>query len=140
MQVFYKMEPRTLKAALKFYCNEKLVDAHDALADTRATAKVLWGQIQKYDGVDYEDRDDQIHAAPIKNDMESIHQFIHDASHVDFMGRFKRNGDGLIIFNFGSNRGEEAYKHPSTLRWIMNKDFPLQVKNIAKDILDGKIR
>ena len=56
------------------------------------------------------------------------------------MGRFKRNGDGLIIFNFGSNRGEEAYKHPSTLRWIMNKDFPLQVKNIAKDILDGKIR
>ena len=90
--------------------------------------------------MDYEDRDDQIHAAPIKNDMESIHQFIHDASHVDFMGRFKRNGDGVIIFNFGSNRGEEAYKHPSTLRWIMNKDFPLQVKNIAKDILDGKIR
>ena len=41
MQVFIKWNPRTLKAALKFYCNERLVDAHDALADTRATASVV---------------------------------------------------------------------------------------------------
>src|SRR5690606_22678998 len=31
-RIFYKMEPRTLKAAYRFYCNSDLVDAHDALA------------------------------------------------------------------------------------------------------------
>ena len=32
--IFHKMEQRTLSAALKFYCNEELVDAHSAMADT----------------------------------------------------------------------------------------------------------
>jgi len=140
MQIFYKMEPRTLKAALKFYCGETLEDAHDAMADTRATAKVLWGQIQKYDGVDYIDKDDQVKESPIKNDVQAIYDFIYDSSHVDFTGRFKRNSEGIIVFNFGNNRGQEAYKNPNTLRWMISKDFPTQVKNIAKAILNGKLK
>ena len=35
-RIFYKMEPRTLKAALKFYCEEDMEDAHDALADVKS--------------------------------------------------------------------------------------------------------
>ncbi len=140
MQVFYKMEPRTLKAALKFYCNKELENAHDAMSDTKATADVIWGQIQKYENRDHVDNDGNITPKPIKNDMESIDKFINDKTMVDFMGRFKRNAAGLIIFNFGSNRGDEAYKHPNTLRWIINKDFPLQVKNIAKAILAGNMK
>jgi DNA polymerase-3 subunit epsilon len=140
MQVFYKMEPRTLKAALKFYCGQELTDAHDAMADTKATAEVIWGQIQKYDGVDHEDGDGNITPAPIKNDMQSIHEFINDKKTVDYIGRFKRNDAGNIVFNFGSNRGEEAYKHPNTLKWIISKDFPMQVKQIAQAILDGKMK
>ena len=45
-QIFYKMEPRTLKAALKFYCGQNLENAHDAMSDTKATAQVFWGQIE----------------------------------------------------------------------------------------------
>ena len=49
--------------------------------------------------VDYEiERSDS--QSMIKNDMESIHQFIHDASHVDFMGRFKRNSAGVHSIQF----------------------------------------
>lgn len=140
LQIFYKMEPRTLKAALKFYCNQSLEDAHDALADTRATAAVLWGQIQRYDGVDYLDKDDNIDKSPIKNDIQAIHNFIDDSSHVDFTGRFARNSEGIIVFNFGTNKGQEAYKNPDTLRWMVNKDFPIQVKNIAKAILNGTMK
>ena len=40
------MEPRTLKAAYKLYCDGDLSDAHDALADTKATVEVLKGQIK----------------------------------------------------------------------------------------------
>jgi len=31
-RVFYKMEPRTLAAAYKFYCGKRIENAHDALA------------------------------------------------------------------------------------------------------------
>ncbi len=140
MQVFYKMEPRTLKAALKFYCNKELIAAHDAMADTKATAEVIWGQIQTYQDKDHIDADGNVTPTPVKNDMQSIHDFTNDPSSVDFMGRFKKNKVGNIIFNFGSNKGEEAHKHPQTLKWIISKDFPMQVKNIAKAILAGELK
>jgi len=54
-KIFYKMEPRTLKAAYKLYCNKDLEDAHDALAEVQATVDVLKGQIQRYENVDYID-------------------------------------------------------------------------------------
>jgi DNA polymerase-3 subunit epsilon len=140
LQIFYKMEPRTLKAALKFYCNKELENAHDALSDTRATADVLMGQIKRYEDVDYIDRDGLCTEKPIKNDMQSLYDFISDNKNVDFTGRFSRNSEGIIVFNFGSNKGQEAYKNPQTLKWIISKDFPAQVKNIAKAILNGKIK
>ena len=140
MQIFYKMEPRTLKAALKFYCGTELENAHDAMADTKATADVFWGQLQRYEGVDYTDKEDKVTPAPVKNDMQAIHDFISDNNNVDFTGRFSRNSEGIITFNFGTNKGQEAYKNPQTLRWIISKDFPAQVKNIAKAILDGTMK
>lgn len=140
LQIFYKMEPRTLKAALKFYCNKQLEGAHDALADTRATADVLLGQIKHYEGVDYEGNDDQVIEQPVQNNVQAIHDFIAETGRVDYVGRFSRNTNGNIIFNFGSNKGEEAYRHPNMLRWILQKDFPLQVKNIAQAILDGRMK
>ena len=42
--IFHKMEKRTLSAAYKFYCNQELVDAHSAMADTKATYEVLKAQ------------------------------------------------------------------------------------------------
>lgn len=140
LQIFYKMEPRTLGAALKFYCNKEMENAHDALADTKATADVLMGQIERYKGVDYTDKDGIVTATPIKNDMQSIYDFISDTKNVDFTGRFSRNSEGIIVFNFGTNKGQEAYKNPQTLKWIISKDFPAQVKNIAKAILNGKLK
>jgi len=39
-RLFYKMEPRTLSAAYRFYCDKSMENAHDALADVRATIDV----------------------------------------------------------------------------------------------------
>jgi len=35
--IFHKMEERTLRAALKFYCGKSVENAHSAEADTMAT-------------------------------------------------------------------------------------------------------
>ena len=37
---FYKMEPRTLQAALRYYCQKELENAHDAMADVIATIEL----------------------------------------------------------------------------------------------------
>lgn len=139
LQIFYKMEPRTLRAALKFYCNKELTQAHDALADTRATAEVFFGQLKRYAETDYEDDRGLRVERPISTDLDKLHRFLDDESRVDFTGRFGRNAQGQIVFNFGEHKGKPAKDYPQFLNWIVQRDFPLQVKNIAKAILKGKM-
>jgi DNA polymerase-3 subunit epsilon len=142
LQIFYKMEPRTLKAALKFYCNMELNEAHDALADTKATIEVLKGQIKYYENTNWTDPlTGDVCEQPVKNNMQAIHDFINENDNrVDLTGRFIRNEKGIIIFNFGNQKGQPANEHPNVLRWIIEKDFPLQVKAIAQAILAGKMK
>ena len=46
--IFYTMEPRTLTAAYKFFCQKELVNAHSAEADVDATIEVLMAQLDRY--------------------------------------------------------------------------------------------
>jgi DNA polymerase-3 subunit epsilon len=46
------MEQRTLTAALKFYCDKNLEDAHSAMADTQATFDVLMAQVDRYENLE----------------------------------------------------------------------------------------
>lgn len=139
-KIFYKMEPRTLKAALKVYCGKELEDAHDALADVRATVDVLEGQIKKYKEVDHVDGDGFVTKTPIKNNMQAIHEFISDYKVVDFTQRLRRDYKGEIVFNFGkysNQRVKDIFrKDKNYFHWIMNKDFSSQVKKIVKKIMD----
>lgn len=137
-KIFYRMEPRTLKAALQFYCGKELEGAHDALADVRATVDVLKGQIQKYDGVDYVDGDGFKTPAPIKNNMAAIAEFTNNNRFVDATMRLKYNPQGEIVFNFGKYVGQKVrdvlQRDPQYSQWILDKDFSVQVKNAVKKI------
>lgn len=44
-QIFFKKEPRNLAAALKFYCNKEIQNAHSAEADALATVEILKAQL-----------------------------------------------------------------------------------------------
>lgn len=48
--IFHKMEPRTLSAAYRFYCNKTLEGAHSAEVDATATYEILEAQVEKYPG------------------------------------------------------------------------------------------
>ncbi|HRO07869.1 MAG TPA: 3'-5' exonuclease [Saprospiraceae bacterium] len=137
-KIFYKMEPRTLKAAYKFYCDKDLEDAHDALADVRATVEVFKGQITAYDNKDYTDGDGNVLKTPIKNDIKQIAAFIKDSSAIDITQRLKVNAKEEIIFNFGKYSGRsvaEVFKtEPTYYHWMMEKDFSAQVKQIITQI------
>ncbi len=138
-RIFYKMEPRTLKAAYRFYCQKEMEDAHDALADVRATIGVFKGQLKKYEDVDLQDEDGNVVPAPIKNDMKVLHDFTNDLNFLDATQKLKVGHDGKITFNFGKYAGstvEEVFKkEKGYFFWILEKEFSSQVKQIIRKML-----
>lgn len=131
--IFHKMEKRTLAAAYKFYCNTELVDAHSAMADTRATYEVMKAQLDMYKGVKYEDNNGK-KSMPIVNDVEKLDEFSSYNRNVDFVGRIVYNKNGVEVFNFGKNKGIPVEKvlieQPGYYGWIMNSEFPLYTKKV----------
>ena len=138
-RIFYKMEPRTLKAALKFYAGKEMENAHDALADVRATVDVFIGQLEKYKGVDYVDGDGNVTRSPIRKEMQSIHQFTNDARFLDATQKMKYDIDGIPVFTFGKYVGksvaETLVNDRQYYNWILNKEFSSQVKQIVKKLV-----
>lgn len=138
-KIFYKMEPRTLKAALALYCGKELEDAHNALADVRATIDVFKGQIAKYEGVDHIDGDGVVTVTPIKNDIHEIAKFLSEQSTVDATQRLRYDLNGTIVFNFGKHIGKPVaktlYEDRQYYHWILEKEFSAQVKQIVKQLL-----
>ncbi len=135
--IFHKMEPRTLKAAYKFYCGKELTDAHQAEADTRATFEILEAQLDRYRDVEYTDKDGKT-SKPVVNDMDALHQFSNNHKHADMVGHIGMNKQGDEVFNFGKHKGIEVEnvfkKEPQYYDWMMNADFPLSTKNVITTI------
>lgn len=138
-RIFYKMEPRTLSAALQFYCGRKIENAHDALADVRATVDVLKGQLDRYEHTDIEDDNGGIVRQPVKNDIESLYQFTNDFRMLDATQRLKYNERGEVVFNFGKYQGksvlETIVKDRNYYNWILDKDFSHQVKQTIRKMM-----
>lgn len=126
--IFHKMEKRTLVAALKFYCEEDLENAHAAEADVRATYDVLKAQLDKYEEVE--------------NDIDFLTEFTQVGKNktIDFVGRLALNANNEVVYNFGKNSGKtlkEVFdKEPGYHRWILDNDFPLYTKKIVKEHTD----
>jgi DNA polymerase III subunit epsilon len=137
-RIFYRMEPRTLKAALNFYCKKDLIDAHDALNDVRATIDVFKGQLEMYEGKDLKDEEGNTVEEPIKNDIQVLHDFTNDIKTIDVTQRLKYNINNEIIFNFGKYINmtvkDVFTKDKGYYNWIMEKDFSVQVKQVIKKI------
>ncbi|MBP6978028.1 MAG: 3'-5' exonuclease [Bacteroidales bacterium] len=135
--IFHKMEPRTLKAAYKFYCAKDLVDAHSAEADTLASAEVLKAQLDLYQHEPYTDIKGNT-TFPIVNDMEALSRFSFYTRYADLAGHIIYNDQGKEIFNFGKYKGkivEEVFQiEPQYYDWMMKSAFPLYTKKIITAI------
>ena len=122
--IYHKKEPRNLTAALKFYCNKDLTNAHSAEADTMATYEVLKAQLDKYDG--------------LENDMDYLSKFSSHQNFADFAGFIGYNKEGQEIITFGKHKGkviEDLFKtEPGYFSWIQNADFPNYTKKVLRDL------
>ena len=128
-RIFHKKEPRDLSAALTFFCDKTLDDAHGAEADAIAALKVLSGQLKKY--------------ADLPRDIDKLDAFCNprDTDWVDRSGRLKWI-DGDITINFGKKKGTSLRvlvdSDQSYLKWILKSDFPRDTQAIVRNALDGE--
>ncbi len=135
--IFHKMEKRTLAAAYKFYCNQELIDAHSAMADTKATYEVLKAQLDVYKGVEYEDAKGN-KSLPIVNNVDQLSEFSSYDRNVDFVGRIVYDENDVPVFNFGKNKGipvaQVLEEQPGYFGWILNSEFPLYTKKVLTQL------
>jgi len=135
--IFHKMEPRNLSAAYRFYCNKELEDAHSAEADALATFEILKSQLDRYNGVAYEEKDGKL-TTPIENDINKLSEFSYHTKNADLVGQIIFNDKGEEIFNFGKYKGrsveKQFKKEPQYYDWMMKSHFPLSTKKVITSI------
>ncbi len=124
--IFYTMEPRTLSAAYKFYCQKELIDAHSAEADVNATIDVFLSQLERY--------------PHLGSTIDTILNTIGEEKIVDYARRFLFDDKGVEVFNFGKHKGRPVTDvlkaEPQYYDWMMRGDFPLHTKQKLTEILN----
>ncbi|MFI5453218.1 exonuclease domain-containing protein [Pedobacter sp. UC225_61] len=135
--IFHQMEQRTLKAAYKFYCEKDIINAHSAEADIKATYEVLLAQLDKYQDIEFEDKQGN-KSKPVQNDVDLLHSFTNMNKVVDFAGRMVYNEKGEETINFGKHKGKTVEQvfdaEPSYYAWMKQGDFPLYTKKKLEEI------
>jgi len=134
--IFHKMEPRTLRAALKFYCDDDLDDAHEALPDTLATLRIFASQVGRYKTHTILDSLGET-VGPLPMDIPGIADFASRGRNADLAGRFVFNDEDEVVFNFGKYRGvllrDVLKRDPGYYGWMMNGDFPRYTKLVLQE-------
>lgn len=124
--IFYQMEPRTLTAAYKYYCDKELENAHSAEVDIKATIEVLEAQVARY--------------PKLGNTVDSILGIIGEEKVVDYARRFIFDEKGIEVFNFGKYKGKSVAdtlkNEPQYYDWMMKGDFPLHTKRKLTEIFN----
>jgi DNA polymerase-3 subunit epsilon len=122
--IFMKREPRTLEAAMRFFCGEDLEGAHGTTADVSATLRVLLAQFERYQD--------------LSHDIDALDAIGRDPSSVDREGKIIWRG-GKACLGFGKYQGVPLdVVAPSFLRWMVEKDFPPDTKEIVRRALKGQ--
>lgn len=125
LRIFIKNEPRDLSAALQFYCNENLDDAHSAEADIIATKKVLLAQLERY--------------PDIPKTVAGLSEYSTEGSqrYADISGKLMYNDKNEIVFAFGKHKNKKVIDNPDYCNWILSSDFADDTKSIIRDLLSG---
>lgn len=123
-RIFTSREPRDLTAALKFYCDKEMTNAHTALGDVLATSDVLAAQLDRYED--------------LPEDPDELDRSLRDPNWVDRQGKI-RLVDGRMTISFGRNKGkaleELARDEPDYLRWMITNRVAHDARKVIENAL-----
>lgn len=126
--MYVRNNPRTLEAAYAQYVGGEF-DAHDAVADIEATAKVWEALMSSHDEV------------PLTIEQQALY-CNNDKRRADLEGKFYWEGETLM-YNFSKHKDEPVKDHPGFLDWMITKDFSpatlMFVRWAKSQLAEGKI-
>lgn len=115
-------EPRTLSHLYKKHTGEDLDNAHQAMADVRASTVVICKQLETY-------------TEALPRNVKMLHD-LQWPGWIDTEGKFKFDEEGTPRVMFGKHRNVPMKNvPPSYWRWILEADFPKEVKQLASDAI-----
>lgn len=129
-EVWRKAEPRNLVSAARRFAGEDFEDeAHRADADVAVLSGVLDGMAREFDLGNPEDPETLAELASL-----SVPDWV-----VDRSGKFRKEEDGTIVFDFGKHKGKPADSDRNYLGWMISADFNPDTKAWCRRILSGSV-
>lgn len=106
------------------YTGEVLENAHDAMADVKATIAIFEKQMEYHE--------------EFQASIQEIAELCSgENKKVDFAGKmFEKNG--LVYWNFGKEYGKLVSETVDYARWVLKGDFAQDTKKHIQRIIDGK--
>ncbi len=133
--IFHRKEPRTLSAAVKFYCGRIMENAHDSEFDVLATIDVLKGQIDMYGFVPISELESDF-GIPDERNLLLESKFDNEDERLSWDGRILVNSEGIAVWGFGKWKDKPVKEADlGYINWFLASDFPTQTKNVLKFIL-----
>lgn len=121
LRIFTKYEPRTLSAVYKRMFGIELENAHSAEEDVNATTEILTELINR---------------GFCELDTEKLVELSDTTNLADFAGKFTRNAEGKLCWNFGKNFGKPVDSDEGYCNWFLNANFPSQSKKVLREYLN----
>jgi DNA polymerase-3 subunit epsilon len=125
--IYHNREPRSLEAAVRFYCNRDHIGAHGAAADVLATLDVLESQLDRYD---------------LPRNIAELHELFAPPGSMDLEGKFRKKEDGEVYFTFGKYKDQKLAAvrrdKPDYLEWMLGQDFFDDTKAVIRMALERK--
>jgi DNA polymerase-3 subunit epsilon len=121
LQIWRHFEPRRLEDALKRFAGEEHIDAHSAGGDVLATGKVLTGMLKAF-GIS------QLSWEEVQSILQPDRAYwVGPTNHL-------KRTNAEVVINFGRNQGKTLHElieaKDNYLNWILNSDFPAELKEI----------
>lgn len=117
--IYKKHHTRKLADALKFYTNQDIENAHDALGDVKTTIAIAAAQIEKENA-----------------DLQTIYQKLEINKQKDELDRFIEIVNDRAKFTFSKNKGQFIEDVDSGfIQWIIKNDFPQKLKDFINKYL-----
>jgi len=141
MKVEAKLAPRDLSSVYYKYTGKHLEGAHNALSDVKATMAVydahyskLFDEIEQADGlgadITEEDRDFDSRMMELSGAKDML----------DYSGKLSKDTEGYLTFNFGKCINKRVIDNKDYASWMLNEDFPSQVKKLIREELGKTIQ
>lgn len=120
-RVWRALEGRTLEDAIRRFLDRELAeDAHTAEGDVRFLPDLMDAMMDEF-GLGW-------------GDVLDLSRPEHE---VDRPGKFRLDDDGVVVFDFGSHKGEPVEDHPDYVSWMMREDFPQETKDAIRKLREN---